>query len=734
MSRTVALGHRASGNGSSLLVGGVGAILGLYWLCLLAVGTVRPASVPLAVLAFLLATFVPGGLMTVLLGLTPRTFARFSVSAVSLGCALVGVLVVATSTMLPVVGVERPLSPLVFGLVLSATVAVLAGAVYHYGGEVPPVGRLQPFPIVVGLAVLPSIAALAAGAMNRTGNPVGMYVLVGCVVAVVALTATRHLPRDLYPPTVFAVTAATLLHRNLLTSYVIGADVQGLAAVAERAVAAGLWSPALSGISVPVVTGVPAAVAGISGLEVNTTFKLFTVFVYTFVPLGVYFVGRDVFDHEVGLYGALLLVFYHYTFSVTPGKQLVSQLFVVGLLLTLWSTGSGVSGDARKLIAVALLSVGLVLSHYGTAYTIGAALLVAAVVAPLVGVVSDTYTRRFGVGVPLGILIGATAWYGATDPDTLIRLASIPVVAVDQIAALVVGRATAQGSGASYVAGQRGPIEFLNVLLYVAVTALLVGGVATRLFGMVDRVRSRTVPDDLEYTVLALPLVALLAASYVLSLNLWADRVYQLVLVVLAPFVPVGYRAFDRVLGRSFDRWRSPAWTVLAVLLAGLLIVNSGVAFALVGSASTSTFDPGANDLVFDGREQAGVEWIGTHGGIGDLRTGDTASTGGVDDPDQVQIYTDSVSSHLFRSALPPGYTTADVVLLRSQWRPVFDPDRIDDGFVYLRAPAVAAAADGRPLPTTSISEGNATAITTESNVVYTNGAVRVVQTGNATG
>ncbi|MFC7070543.1 DUF2206 domain-containing protein [Halobaculum lipolyticum] len=734
MARTVGWRGRLSGNDSAALVAGVAGVIVAYWLAVLVAGVVPAATAPLAVLAVLLVTLVPGTLVTLLSGLAPETVARFAVLAVALGVATVSVLAVAASLLLPLVGVERPLSPLVFGLLVTALVVGLAAGVYRDGVELPAAPRLRPFPTVVALALLPSVAALAAAAMNRSGTAAGMYVFVGCVVGVVLLTTTRFVPRELYPATVFSVGLATLLHRTLLTPYVVGADVQGLVAAAERVAAAGVWSPGVGGLAVPAVTAVPAAVGGLAGLDAHTALKLFNVFAFAFVPLGVFVLGRDVFDETVGLYGALLLVFYHYSFSVTPGKQLLAQLFVVALVVTLRSSGGRVLRTPRTAAAVALSAAGLVFAHYGTAYAVGSALLVAAVAVTVARVGVDSYDRRLSVLVPAAVLVAATGWYRFADPDTLAVVSSVPAVAVDQTAAFLGGRSTAAGSGASYVAGQRGPIEFLNVVLYVVVTGLLVVGVAVRSLAVPHRLRERALPADLDFTALAVPLVALLAASYVLSLNLWADRVYQLVLVVLAPFVPVGYRAGDRLLGRVLERWRTPTWAGLAALLAALLVVNSGLAFAVAGSASTSTFDAGANDLVFDGRERGGAEWIGTYGGVVPVDGDGAASTGEVDDPGEVQIYTDSVSAQLFRSALPPGYTTADVVHLRSRWRPDLDRDRVRDGYVYLRAPAVVDADGDRPDATSSIAAADAAALASTGNVVYTNGGVRVVHTGNATG
>jgi len=70
-----------------------------------------------------------------------------------------------------------------------------------------------------------------------------MFVFVAGVLVVVAATAMRYVPQELYPITVFSVGLGTFLHQNLVTGFVVGADVQALYSTAQLLIEFQQWTP-----------------------------------------------------------------------------------------------------------------------------------------------------------------------------------------------------------------------------------------------------------------------------------------------------------------------------------------------------------------------------------------------------------------------------------------------------------------------------------------------------------
>lgn len=693
-----------------------------------------------AIVGTFLLMVAPGALLTYVLGLRTRSFGRFSLLAVGLSFGMLATATTVTSALFPILGFEAPFSLSSLVIVLSASLLIPLVALLYIGTEVyrPRIGLSGPIPVVSLIVALPSVAALAAVLMNRFETNAGMFLFVSAVLLVVVLATTRFLPADLYPTTVFFVSFSTLLHRSLLTNHVVGADIQAIYATAQTIMRAGYWSPTLGGSSIAasVVTAVPASFATITGLELAVVYKVVYVLVFALVPVGIYYMSSDIFDENVALFGAFVFTFYHVSFYFTPGKQLISELFVVLLLSLLFRSDGG--GAGRKL-AIGLLSVALVQSHYATTYVYGLSLLAAGVNLTVLGRLTEEFDHDFSAGYPLILLVGATAWYGYASEELFATLASIPASLLGQVVSLLAFESI-EGSGASYVAEQTTVLDQLNLFLYIVVLTLVSTGLAYQVLIHLEEIYRDGDSEHVEYTALAVPLFAFLGLSYFLIVNLYADRVIQMVLVVLAPFVAVGYRYVAYGVGdvRSrlgFESGSRLRWVPIAVLVGSLLIFNSGLVFSLAGTADTSAFNPDAHDLAFAENERAGAEWLEEHTDIRRIEADrlPLAASDRTAAPERVRIYTDSTTLQMFRSELSSGYYTVEVRPLKSDFDPRLDPDGIDRGYVLVRESSVLEGSGSTRVPPAYLSEAETRALTGSRDVVYDNEAIRIIEIDNET-
>ncbi len=710
------------------------AVLAVFWVALqwptsgFVVASVR------IVTGLALLLIVPGALTAHLCQRRASTSGTFALVSVAVSLAVLGVLTPAAAVVLPLLGIDAPLSPFPLAVLLTLVIGVLTGLVYHTDTvfSMRRIDLQAPVPVLFTIFALPGLAAVSATAMNRFDTNVGMFVFVGVVSLLVIATALRVIPSNIYPVLVFAIAFSTLLHRNLLTNHVVGADIQGVYFAAELVGRTHQWSPEMGGVSLalPVVTTVPSTISLLTGLELTTTFKVVYAFLFALVPVGVFYLSREIFDEDIGFFGAMFFVFYHGSFYFTPGKQLISELFVVTLLWLF--VHHGFDTLSRKAVA-ALLATGLIFSHYGMSYVLGLSLLVAWVALTVLRGVQPRATHRLSVTYPLFLLGGATAWYSYASDELTATLASIPASLASQVS-LVLTSGTVSQSGTSYVSQQSALLESLQLYLYILFTVLLTIGIGWCVIIHLRTALRGNKPQYIEYTAIAVPVFVFLASSYFLTINLWADRAYQLALVVLAPFTAFGFFVVFRTVFRLAKRWslrpanssvRGTQWVILAVLLVSLLAFNAGAVFSLAGESHTSTFNPNAHDLAFSQQERAGVQWIESNGpvdgGTEYLPTPDGA-------PGQTPIYTDSVTNQLFRSELPSNYYNTDTVLLKSDQQPTLDPNQIDDGYVFIRERSVDAESPPNEVQVSELTPRERRLLTSSDNVVYSNGAVTVVR------
>ena len=689
-----------------------------------------------AVAGGVFALVLPGALLARLLGVPSRPLGPFGLYAGAAGLATLTVLSVALSVLAPLVGVSDPLSVGPLSVAIGGLVCVLLLGVVATDTEFtsPTVPRIESVPFLAAMALLPVLAAVAADLVSTYGTDLGSFAFVAAVIVAVMLASTRYVPRRRYPALVFSLALAALFQRNLLSAHVVGADVQEVSWVVRRIARAHRWLPATGApsMAIPVMSVGPAAFSVLTGVDVTYTFTVVYVALFALVPLGVFYVGRTVFDPEAGLYGALFFLFYHLTFWFTPGKQLVSELFVVALVLLVYRRD--VRGR-RRLLAFGVLSAGLVGSHYGTTYLFAVSAFFAAVVALVSDRFTGARTPRVPLWYPIALVSGASAWYEAVSPVLFGRLASVPGLLVGQASSLL-RPGSMPGSGASYVGQHVGPLTRLTLSVYVLLIGLAALGIGRRALRSIDAIRRRVRASDPHYVALAIPPFCFLAASYVFVLNIWADRVYQMALVFVAPFAAVGYRGVvdlirgvgSRLASGSTSRGsaRPVQWSVLALVLAGLFAMNSGMAFALTGNAHNSTFDPNANDLVFNAAEVQGATWLETH--VDPPRFARYRPPA-ASRPGAVRIYADPQSFQLLRSKLPPGFYDVQLIPLKNKWHRHVTPGRLKPGYVVIRRASVTDAARAKG-SSTFVSRADARAITDRGTVVFRNDQIRIVRIG----
>lgn len=711
------------------------AILVVFWV-VLALGELFDVSLPVvrAAVAVFVLIGLPGILLANLLEVGTASFGRFAIFGAGLGLAHLAILTVAASLVLPIVGVATPLSLVPVALLVTASIAVLVAVTHvNHGYRIPsaivPPGSLS---VVFGLVMLPTGAAVAAAAMNEFQSTLVMGTFVVALVAVVLLIATGVIPRELYSFAVFFVSLATLIHRNLLTSNLIGFDIQHIAFIASLVKSSGQWTPGLGGSvgTLPVVTAVPATVATVGGIGLPVTFKTLYVLLFALVPVGIFYVGQELFDREIGIYASLFFLFNNITMGFTPGKQLISELFLILIVLAFVHHGL----DRRlSQIAAVVLSIGLIFSHYGTTMVVGFSLLAGYAGLAVIDTLVDSFEHELTIWWPLLVLGGGLAWYGTVFPPLFSRIVSIPGNVAAQIIRIVETQSLITGSGSTFVAHQTTPVDRVTLLLYLCFTILLAIGLAWRTITQLYRVLRNQSPEHVEYIALSIPMFALLGASYVVVFNLWADRVYQMVLPILGVFMPLGYRLVVRTITER--SWGSvPVRLGLAVLLGGLLVVNSGLAVAVVGGTGKPAFNPARQDSMFTHQEETGAVWLKTHSGIDRVRETQRPNyPGTIEGVGDTRIYTDQFSYHLFRGILPSPFYNVEVVALKVSARPEFHPTRIDQGYVFVRDVAVRSP-DGRAsVEPIFLSRDKVEAFASSNHVVYSNGAARVVVPGAVT-
>jgi uncharacterized membrane protein/GT2 family glycosyltransferase len=299
---------------------------------------------------------------------------------VALGIFWVMLFGLGVDLILPLFGIKHPLTnnslfvlfPLVTGALipwsLRAAVTPKKAVVRvrsHFTWEAWVMGGL--------LALTLAFSFVGARLLNNgyTNVPAMIAFGLGFVDIVFAVARQKHLPKYVFPLTIFIVSIASIWSYSLRSNYVFGWDIQQEFQVFQSTLSSGKWAigvkhgPYSAMLSLTVFPVIVSKLSSISGL---TIFKLIAPMIFSFVPVTLYYIYRQFTRRWISFVAALVIVAQFYYMQQFSGevRQQIAFLFFA-CLLYLMLQKDRLSNRAKNQIMVTFL-LGLVVSHYSTTY------------------------------------------------------------------------------------------------------------------------------------------------------------------------------------------------------------------------------------------------------------------------------------------------------------------------------------------------------------------------------
>lgn len=352
-------------------------------------------------------------------GPEPAARAVYSVGTTVLTVMGVALLV---NLVLPWFGVGRPLSPA--SLVPLSTAADLSLLLWRR--DRAPRWR-RPHPHGTAMLGMAAVALCVIGAIrlnNGAGNLVALTGLACAAGALGALVLRRDDNRGFDSWIIYLVALALLASTSMRGWYTTGHDAQKENLVFHLTDSVGHWQ--MSALQDPYnaclsLNLLPTVIANFTAITGPLLAKIAPQLIFAAVPVAGYLLSRRVTSRRLALVGVLVVVTFP-TFSIDMpymARQEVAFLFLALLLLA--GTEPGWSRRVRQ-VAVVLAGIGVVVSHYSTAYILVLTLGTGWILSALVRV-----WRRFRAG---------------PRPPRPCILAVTPIVLITVVTAAWVGPAT----------------------------------------------------------------------------------------------------------------------------------------------------------------------------------------------------------------------------------------------------------------------------------------------------
>jgi uncharacterized membrane protein len=608
-------------------------------------------------------TFVPGILILSTLRIYHLCFAEIALYTVGLSVTVMFSIGFVVSVVCNALNIIKPFSFLTITSSVSFVVLLLCAIAYLRNRTHPePLFNTKmsvPLAPTLFLCIIPFITVFSTYLVNTYNVSAGqlvLYLLLGVVVLLVAFD--KFIPSQLYSLTVFVIAVSLLFQQTLISSWLTGWDIQSEWNVANAVLTTGVWNPNVYGhyqalLSIVVLAPIYSL---ISSLSLVWVFKLVYPVIFALVPVGLYQVFRRQLNNKVAFLSCFFFVSLtaFYLDLTSLARQEVAELFFVLLILLL------VSNEMNKRIQSALFlafGLSLVVSHPGLTYILVLFLFVMWLVssARVEGWKLTPRYLRTRVGTHKGerniapspklpprsavtivfillLLIASNAWYAYTSQASVVQAVLTIGGRVSGSIADLFNPAFSQALTAATKNVAPGTtiataiLHRVNASILYLNQFLILAGVCLVIF-----LKKKRFKLQFSYVVLSITALGFLIVSVAvpyLGAALDATRVYQIVLIFLAPFLAIGFIEIGEIAGVTMSKVKSKLGfsnsmlvnpsrltRLLAIYLVLFMLFQTSFIFTLAEGQQSMALNNQLDVAQFNPREIIGATWLVNNGG-----------------------------------------------------------------------------------------------------------------------
>jgi uncharacterized membrane protein len=324
----------------------------------------------------------------------------------------------------PPFGISTPLrtAPLLITLEVVCAALLLCSRNAPSNTQIPWAALDRPVALAWPL-ILPLVGA--AGALRLNSGHSNSIAAISIVLVIVTLIATflraPWCDDTLLIVVLFATGLALMWSFSLRGDLVYGFDISNEYNAMNQAVTTGIWHlshPNDAYGAMLSVTVLPAELHALSGVQALLVFKVVYPLIGALFPVGVFCLGRRMLNGRWAFMAAAFVIMQQTFFQQLPAlsRQEVATLLFATLIASALDTAQS---KHSRWIFVCLLSLGMVVAHYSTAYMAIPLLALAVAFQWTVSWFRPVPRTSGAVLLAVGISIaGATVWYGALTHST----------------------------------------------------------------------------------------------------------------------------------------------------------------------------------------------------------------------------------------------------------------------------------------------------------------------------
>lgn len=278
----------------------------------------------------------------------------------------------------PYIGISKPIS--FFPLIITLNVVILFFCILCYirNKEFATQRYLNIQDILshkfLFLLLMPFLSIFGTYMVNYyKSNFLLMLMLIGISITVV-LCLYNYIPEKLYSFAIWTMSISILWHTTLISPYVNVGDVVIEYQYANAVINNSYWNWISSGNYNSVLSVVILApiFSNLFNLDLTWIFKIIFPFLFSFVPVGVYYLCvNQTKNAKLAFLSSFLFIGMSPFFSQIPliAKQSTAEFFMALFFMVMLSKDSNVKYSQKSILSI-IFAISLIVSHYGISYII----------------------------------------------------------------------------------------------------------------------------------------------------------------------------------------------------------------------------------------------------------------------------------------------------------------------------------------------------------------------------
>jgi uncharacterized membrane protein len=334
-------------------------------------------------IGFIYLTFVPGILILRILNL--HKLGKINSLLYAIGLSLTTLMFTGffINAIFPLLGISHPMSvwPLVFSI--GIVVLILSICAYIRDRSFSSLAQINLHdilsPPVLILSLIPFGMIGGTYLVNFYSNNLLLVILL-LIIALIPLVIafTKFIPEKFFPYAVFCMAIGLLYHLSLISMYLWGWDIHLEYYITNLVIQNAFWDSTiystLNSMLSLVILGPIYSLTLDMGLD--WVFKIIYPFLFAFVPLGLYELIKKQTDGKIAFFSCFFFIslFTFYTEMLSLARQEIAELFLVLIIFSMIDKNLN---KFQKSAFFLVFSASLIVSHYGLSYLFMLMLLLA---------------------------------------------------------------------------------------------------------------------------------------------------------------------------------------------------------------------------------------------------------------------------------------------------------------------------------------------------------------------